>query len=55
MFGSSMGFSGTADFNGAIFANDMHGQFTLPSEITSHHISLLMRQTLELDFVWNGT
>ena len=37
-------------------ANDMYGQFTLPSETTSYHItSLLMYRTLELDFGWEGS
>ena len=26
--------------NGAISANDMYGQLTLPSDITSHHITV---------------
>jgi len=34
----------------------MYGQSILPLEATSHHItSLLMRKTLELDFVWEGS
>ena len=40
--------------NGAISANLMYGQFTCLRR--QHHItSLLMRKTLELDFVWEGS
>ena len=54
MFGSRVGFFGDGGSNGAYSANDMYGQFTLPSE--KHHItSLLMHKTVELDFVWEGS
>ena len=40
--------------NGTISANYMYGQFTCLRR--QHHItSLLMRKTLELDFVWEGS
>jgi len=40
MFGSRVGFFGDGGSNGAISANDMYGQFTLPPETTSHHITV---------------
>ena len=48
-----VGAFGDGGFNGAISANRMYGQFTCVRR--QHHItSLLMRKTLELDFVWQG-
>jgi len=48
------GFFGDGGSNGAISANHMYGQFTCLRR--QHHItSLLMRKTLELDFVWEGS
>ena len=40
--------------NGAIYANDMYGQFTCLRR-QHHSTSLLMRKTLELDFVREGS
>jgi len=54
MFGSRVGFFGDGGSSGAISANHMYGQFTCLRR--QHHItSLLMRKTLELDFVWEGS
>ena len=48
------GFLGDGGSNGTISANHMYGQFTCLRR--QHHItSLLMRKTLELDFVWEGS
>jgi len=45
------GFLGDGGYNGATFANHMYGQFTCLRR-QQHIKSLLMRKTLELDFVW---
>jgi len=45
------GFFGDGGYNGATFANHMYGQFTCLRR-QQHIASLLMRKTLELDFVW---
>ena len=53
MFCSTVGFFLDCGSNGAISANNMYGQFACLRR--QHHItSLLMRKTLELDFVWKG-
>jgi len=54
MFSSRVGFFGDGGSNGAISANHMYGQFTC-LRIEHHITSLLMRKTLELDFVWEGS